>query len=85
MIDVIYKYMANRDGIYRVPKGDVVLVAYQDTTQPFPTVWVRHKPQAPLAVELQVYGTGFPIPEDWRSVGSAVCGHLVWHVVEEQA
>jgi len=59
---------------------EVVLVFQQSSV--LPTVWIEHDLDlaANTVLTLEVIGTGQPVTEGMTHVGSAVCGHFVWHV-----
>ena len=60
------------------PTGDATL----------PTVWVELDPEVDKDfITLCFIGTGHPVPEGWRHVGSTVTtvGLLVWHVYQRVA
>jgi hypothetical protein len=50
----------------------------------FPTVWAEVDPEGTdnHNIKVTVVGTGHPIPDGWRHVGSAIMGRFVWHVME---
>lgn len=76
---VIYKY-AMSNGVTRAPAGPVRLVAQQDGSE-LPTLWIEHLVNAPSDTNYYVRGTGQQFNDEGsKHVGSAVCGHFVWHV-----
>lgn len=53
-----------------------------------PRVWIEHDPAlidvtGPRELTLRFVGTGHPIPDGWRHVGSAVISPFVWHVYQQ--
>lgn len=76
------------DRSHRIGGGEIVHVAVQYPDQPdVVTVWTvepRNRDAVTNMREVQVYGTGHPLPYFATHVGSAVAenGGLVWHLFQ---
>lgn len=69
------------DTAQRVPEGQVVLVhAHRQGLGNRLEVWIQVAEGELRTQTLRVFGTGQPIPAEWRPLGSCVAGPFVWHV-----
>ena len=92
---VIYKYMVSTDHdlILRLDNPKVVMVGADQPGDLEPTIWIEHYNYGDEyedewddeeAVTYTIIGTGHPIPNSYKHVGSCKCadGRLTWHVYE---
>lgn len=69
------------DTAQRVPEGQVVLVhEHRQGIDSRLEVWIQVAEGELRTQTLRVFGTGQPIPAEWRPLGSCVAGSFVWHV-----
>lgn len=85
MTRAIYRYeVPVDDAWHRVDvSGPILHVDSRDVATV--EVWAWHEGQSTAGRELRVFGTGQPIPEGAKYVGTAIPpgGHLVWHLMEQ--
>ncbi len=80
----VFKYPFHGD-IVETPPGKVRLVAPQQPSASFPTLWVEHTDtdlKSETCHKYCIVGTGYDFVHGMTHVGSCVCadGALVWHV-----
>jgi hypothetical protein len=78
----IYKYPLEVNVCkIELPLGSrVVCVHEQNNT---PTLWIEQDPSnSKMDCKFAVIGTGRPVPEDGRYIGSCFIGPNVWHVYQ---
>lgn len=69
------------DNAQSVPAGEVVLVhEHRQGLYNRVEVWIKVANGELRTQTLRVFGTGQPIPAEWRHLGSCVAGPFVWHV-----
>ena len=69
------------DTAHSVPRGEVVLVhAHRQGLMNRLEVWIQVTDGELRTQTLRVFGTGQPIPAEWRPLGSCVAGSFVWHL-----
>lgn len=79
----VLKWRVPVDGqAHRIGGGPVALVAWQHHLVTEVVIWTEEGDPAPKRT-VRVYGTGHPIPDTSRHLGSVVIEPYVWHVYEE--
>ena len=69
------------DTAHSVPAGPVVLVhPHRQGLGNRLEVWIQVTEGELRTQTLRVFGTGQPIPAEWRALGSCVTGPFVWHL-----
>ena len=95
---VLHYTVAINDRAHEVPRGVPVLFARGERNRlpgfekyvdvwfevPTPDDWPRSDHTAGTQ-QVQVVGTGHPVPDEWRWLASMVDGPLVWHLYEVRA
>lgn len=86
-----YDIAVGPDELARVPGGDIVHIGVAPNTRPgYVTAWIETwegderfpaRPMLPTQ-NLLVYGTGWPINDADKHMGSVITGEFVWHVYQ---
>jgi len=79
---VVFKYEADRAGVFLVPYGDAkpVHLEWTDEDEVWPTLWVLVDTDSNGFTQYGCVGTGHPLKPGSIIHMSAVCGDYVWHL-----